>query len=200
MPTKPRKAAQGIRFSAVATHYVKTYPSATEHELCLLQEYHDDFSGLTALLPFLRSALNVNRELTAAEKKRCDVPNIGNDNQGNIFRLVNCIAIHDRAHSKRLTKNAILATSAMGVLHREASVVQVSVKGIANDARQIRRAICEAHGWGHTGTGSKRTGARRGGKDEAGRDEDVEEVADGGTEISIAGRRRKGSVVEYLLQ
>lgn len=149
MPTTTRKTTKrsgGIRLSAVATKYVEKYPSATEQELWLLQEYHDDFSGLTALLPFLRMALNVNKNLTAAEKKRRDVPTIGRDNQGNIFRLVNGIAIHDRAHTKRLTKNAILATSALGVLHREARVVQVSAKGIENDARKVKQAISEQYG------------------------------------------------------
>ena len=204
MPTTTRKTTKrpgGIRLSAVATKYIEKYPSATEQELWLLQEYHDDFSGLTALLPFLKMALNGNKNLTAAEKKSRDVPKIGRDNQGNIFRLVNGIAIHDRAHTKRLTKNAILATSALGVLHREAMVVQVSVKGIANDARQIKQAISEKHGWGIAGAGSKRKGARRSGKKEAaGRDDDAEETTDGETEMSIVGRRRKGGVVEYLLR
>ena len=144
---------------------------------------------------------NVNKNLTAAEKKSRDVPKIGRDNQGNIFRLVNGIAIHDRAHTKRLTKNAILATSALGVLHREARVVQVSVKGIENDARKIKQAISEKHGWGIAGAGRKRKGARGGDKQEAsGGDEDSEETADGEAEMSIVGRRRKGGVVEYLLR
>ena len=46
----------------------------------------------------------------------------------------------------RLEARSWIATSALGVLHQEAMVVQVSAKGIENDARKVKQAISEQYG------------------------------------------------------
>ena len=67
----------------IMDEYNKLNVFATPRELWLACEYHGSFQSLKNALPYLRSALNDDSSISAAEKKSRDVTVIGKASKAN---------------------------------------------------------------------------------------------------------------------